>query len=122
MAEKSRAQRICVWTAPGAKTDSFVFKDISAHLNVITPVSKTQKVILLAEMQIWKYPISRIQNFFNCCNLIGQNKPTLDVSDLRLDTPTSQLASSSRLFGAQPMVASLLRIYGCTTVKCNISQ
>jgi hypothetical protein len=62
MAEKSQAQRTCVWTAPDAKTESSVFQDISVHLNVITPLSKTQKVILLAEMQVWKNPIGRIQN------------------------------------------------------------
>jgi hypothetical protein len=122
MAEESRAQRICVWTAPDAKTESSVFKYISVHLNVITPLPKTQKVSLLAEMQIWKNPIGRIQNFLNSSKLIGQNKPVLDVSVLTSATPSSQLASSSRLCGAQRMVASLLRIYGCTTVKRNMSR
>jgi hypothetical protein len=69
-------------------------------------------------MQIWKNPIGRIQNFLNSSNLIGQNKPALDVCDLTADTPSSQLASSSRLFRAQRMVASLLKMYGCTTVNC----
>jgi hypothetical protein len=75
MADNHGAQRICVWTAPDAKTESFVFKHISVHLNVITALPKTQKVILLAEMQIWKNPIGRIQNFLYSSNLIGKINP-----------------------------------------------
>jgi hypothetical protein len=73
-------------------------------------------------MQIWKNPIGRIQNFLNSSNVIGQNTPALSVSGATLDTPFTQLASSPRLFTAQPMADSLLRIYGCTAVKCNVSE
>jgi hypothetical protein len=91
-------------------------------LTIITPLSKTQKVILLAEMQIWKNPIGRNQNFLSSSNLIGQNKPALDVCNLIVDTPSSQTVSSSRLFRAQWMVASFLKMYGCTNVKCNVAN
>jgi hypothetical protein len=73
-------------------------------------------------MQIWNNPIGQIQKILNSSNLIGQNNPGLEVSELTSDTPSLQLTFSLGLLRVQQMVASPLRIYGCTIVKYNVSQ
>jgi hypothetical protein len=49
--------------APTSKTPRYVSAQSHPSVN--------SEVILLAEMQIWKNPVGRIQNFLNSFKLIG---------------------------------------------------